>query len=91
MLPWLQYHLNTDKPKANATSIQTNYELKIFKDWMRLLIMPQKLTNGKISTHALRPVTVYFEDGSPDNVAHELIDLSKATSKKYVSIPLIPF
>ena len=47
----LWYCLDTDKPKVNVTSIQTNDKLKIFKDQMRLLIMPQKLTNGKILTH----------------------------------------
>jgi hypothetical protein len=60
----LRYRLDTDKPKTPATSIHSLDELKIFQDHMHLLIVPQRLANGKLSSHALKPVTVCFEDGS---------------------------
>jgi hypothetical protein len=60
----LRYRLDTDKPKTPATSIHSVDELKIFRDRMRLLIVPQRLASGKISSRHLRPVTVCFEDGS---------------------------
>ncbi|KAH9979303.1 hypothetical protein BGW80DRAFT_1248676 [Lactifluus volemus] len=60
----LRYRLDTDKPKTPATSIQSVDELKIFKDRLRLLIVPQRLSNGKLSSRVLKPVTVCFENGS---------------------------
>jgi hypothetical protein len=60
----LRYRLDTDKPKTPATSIQSVDELKIFKDRLRLLIVPQCLSNGKLSSRVLKPVTVCFENGS---------------------------
>jgi hypothetical protein len=63
----LRYRLDTDKPKAAATSIQTVEEYEIFKDRMRSLIVPQKLPSGKLSTRILKPVTVCFEDGGADS------------------------
>ena len=60
----LCYRLGTDKAKASATSIQTEEELKIFKERMRSLIVPQRLANGKLSTRVLKPVTVCFEDSA---------------------------
>ena len=58
----LCYRLNIDKAKDDAITIYTAEELEIFKDRMRLLIVSQWLSNGKISMQTLRPVTVFFED-----------------------------
>ena len=33
-------------------------------DHMRTLHVPPKLANGKMSTRALKPITVFFEDGA---------------------------
>jgi hypothetical protein len=77
----LRYWLDTDKPKAGATSIQSEEELKLFKDRMRGLIVPQKLPSGKISTRALKPVRVYFEDAADDNAAIQ-VPAIKSGSKK---------
>ncbi|KIO09797.1 hypothetical protein M404DRAFT_930370, partial [Pisolithus tinctorius Marx 270] len=46
----LQYQLDSDKAKAGVTSINTGEELDIFKKRMGELILPQCLTNGKLST-----------------------------------------
>ena len=64
----LRYRLDTDKQKAPATSIQTAEEFTIFKDRMRTLIVPQKLPSGKLSTRALKPVTVSFEDRAESDI-----------------------
>jgi hypothetical protein len=64
----LRYRLDTDKQKAAATSIQTKDEFGIFKDRMRSLIVPQRLPSGKLSTRALKPVTVSFEDGADSDI-----------------------
>lgn len=60
----LSYRLNIDKAKDDATTIHTEEELKIFKNRMRPLVVPQRLSNGKISTRTLRQVIVFFEDSS---------------------------
>lgn len=62
----LRYRLDTDKPKAGATSIQSNEEFDLFKERMRPLIVPQKLSSGKISTRSLRPVRAIFEDAAEE-------------------------
>ena len=67
----LQYRLESDRAKAGATSIQSEEELSFFKDRMRGLIVPQRLPSGKISTRALKPVLVYFEDASEENVTNK--------------------
>ena len=64
----LRYRLDTDKQKAAATSIQTPEEFGIFKDRMRSLIVPQRLPSGKLSTRALKPVTVSFEDRADSDI-----------------------
>ena len=67
----LCYRLDTDRQTANATSIQSEDKFAIFMDRMRLLIVPQRLPSGKISTRALKPVTICFEDGaSSDSSGH---------------------
>lgn len=79
----LRYRLDTDKKKAAATSIQTEEELVIFKDWMRSLIIPQRLPSGKVSTRALKPVTVSFEDGAdPDTSICNPSHTSQSGEKK---------
>ncbi len=60
----LCYRLNIDKAKDNVTTIHNEEEMKIFKDWMRPLIVPQRLSNGKISTQILKQVIIFFEDSS---------------------------
>ncbi len=63
----LRYRLDTDKQKAAAISVQNDEEFRIFKDRMRLLIVPQRLPSGKLSTRVLKPVTVFFEDGNSND------------------------
>ena len=60
----LRYHLDIDKSSASAISIQLPAELDIFKEHMRTMLVPQRLTNGKISKRAPKQVTVYFEDAT---------------------------
>ena len=88
MLPRLCYRLENNKPKIGATSIQTDEELDLFKECMRVLIVPQKLPNGKISTQILKPVRVYFEDATDEHAAE--IPMGKTVAKK-VLYPHIPF
>jgi hypothetical protein len=65
----LRYWLDSDKPKAGATSIQSPEELQLFKERMRGLIVPQRLTSGRISTRQLKAVRVFFEDGADEGTA----------------------
>ncbi|KIL68988.1 hypothetical protein M378DRAFT_8402 [Amanita muscaria Koide BX008] len=58
----LRYKLSNDKAKAPTTSIQNEDELQIFIEWMRALLVPQRLANGKVSKRAPKNITVYFED-----------------------------
>ena len=60
----LCYKLDTDKVKTPTTSIQSNDELQIFKDRMRLLLVPKRLADGSISKRALKAVC--FEDAADD-------------------------
>ena len=62
----LRYHLDSDKAKTAATSIQTESEFKIFKDRMQDLIIPSNLANGKPLTCPMKKVVVCFEDASTD-------------------------
>ncbi|KIM55494.1 hypothetical protein SCLCIDRAFT_30351 [Scleroderma citrinum Foug A] len=55
--------------KVGATSIETDTEFSIFKAKMQTLIMPQRLTNGKISTQPLKNCLVYFEDGDAEDAS----------------------
>ena len=64
----LCYRLSTDKPKASAISIQSDEQFTIFLSQMRMLVVPQRLASGKISTRQIKPITVIFEDGSQDKV-----------------------
>ena len=75
----LCYRLSTDKPKASATSIQTDEEYAIFLSQMRLMIVPQRLQSGKISGRQLKPFTVVFVDGSEDKM---ISDAPAGGSKK---------
>jgi hypothetical protein len=77
----LRYRLDSDKQKAGATSIQSEEELRIFTDRMRLLIVPQKLPSGKISTRVLKPVRVDFEDAAAEGGTQEA-PASKVAGKK---------
>jgi hypothetical protein len=63
----LYYQLNSDKQLP--ISIRSDEEFSMFMDHMRTLHVPPKLTNGKMSTCALKPITIFFEDGADqDNV-----------------------
>ena len=62
----LRYHLDSDKAKAGAISIQTEAECKLFKDRMRDLLVPPVLANGKESSCVMRKIQVFFEDASND-------------------------
>jgi hypothetical protein len=53
-------------------SIQSDEELGFFKECMRGLIVPQRLPSGKISSRALKPVHMYFEDGAHDEKSGSL-------------------
>ena len=65
----LQYRLDSNKAKVGTTSIETDTEFSIFKVKMRTLIVPQHLTNGKISTRPLKNCLVYFEDGGAEHAS----------------------
>jgi hypothetical protein len=54
---------------------------------MRLLIVPQKLANGKISTWALKPVRVLFEDGTNENSTQ--MPMNKSSGKKVTQRSLL--
>jgi hypothetical protein len=73
----LRYQLESDKPKASATSIQSDNELKFFINRMRGLIVPQRLPSGKISSRVLKPVLVYFEDAGEEK---EVMVTNKSTT-----------
>ena len=77
----LRYRLDTDKPKAGATSIRTEEELELFKERMRVLIVPRKLSSGKTSSRALKQFTVVFEDAAEEGAANEA-QTKKTTGKK---------
>ncbi|KAF8545685.1 hypothetical protein OG21DRAFT_1492043 [Imleria badia] len=62
----LRYCLDVDKAKAGVILIQTDGELKMFKDYMRDLLVPPVLANGKKSSHIMKKVHVIFEDASMD-------------------------
>lgn len=47
-------------------SVQNDEELNIFKDHLQLLIVPQRLPNGKMSACQLKPVSIYFEDAGTE-------------------------
>jgi hypothetical protein len=80
----LRYRLESDRAKAGATSIHSEEELNFFKDRMRALIVPQRLPSGKISTRALKPVLVYFEDANEENVTITSNKAASAASSKKV-------
>src|ERR1700733_14225809 len=65
----LRYRLNTEKAKQALTSIASADELSIFIDRMRALLVPQRLANGKVSTKALKAVSVIFQDGNQEDAA----------------------
>ncbi|KAI6125920.1 hypothetical protein EDD16DRAFT_1517042 [Pisolithus croceorrhizus] len=60
----LHYRLDSDKAKFGAMSIQSEEELDLFKMRMHGLIVPQHLPSGKLSTHPLKAILVFFEDVS---------------------------
>ena len=62
----LCYKLDTDKVKASTTLIQSEDKLQMFKDRMRLLLVPQHLANGSISKRMLKAVAACFEDAADD-------------------------
>jgi hypothetical protein len=64
----LHYKLD-DKPKTSTTSIQSTDELEIFEQTMRLLLVPQRLASGKISSRKPKIITVFFEDGADDRAS----------------------
>jgi hypothetical protein len=76
----LRYRLDTDKPRTSATSIRTEDELEIFRDRMRLLLVPQRLASGNISTRMLKMVCVCFEDAADDTITR--LGESNGISKK---------
>jgi hypothetical protein len=73
----LQYRLDGDKPSIGATRIRSSTDLDDFKQRMRLLIVPQRLQNGKISVRALKPVRACFED-----MAEEVVERKETLQKK---------
>ncbi|KAF8833883.1 hypothetical protein BDN67DRAFT_1017089 [Paxillus ammoniavirescens] len=52
------------KPEYPYNPESCNDKLNIFKERMRLIIVPPRLANGKASTQSLKNVVVYFEDAS---------------------------
>jgi hypothetical protein len=74
----LQYRLDGDKPSVGATRIRSEVDLDDFKQRMRLLIVPQRLRNGKTSTRVLKPVRVCFED-----MTEEVVERKETLQKKF--------
>ncbi|KAK2463990.1 hypothetical protein APHAL10511_004041 [Amanita phalloides] len=60
----LWYKLTSNKAKAPATSIQSDEELEIFMDQMRVHLVPPRLANGKCSKRAPKNITICFEDAA---------------------------
>ena len=77
----MQYRLSTDNSKAGAISIQTDEELRLFKERLRSIIVPPRLANGKVSTRAPKAVLVYFEDVSDGNEARDTLTASSGSKK----------
>lgn len=75
----MQYRLSTDNSKAGAISIQTEEELRLFKERLRSIIVPPRLANGKVSTRAPKAVLVYFED--VNNEARDTLTASTGSKK----------
>ena len=78
----LQYRLSTDNTKVGAISIQTDEELRLFKERLRSLIVPPRLANGKASTRAPKAVLVYFQDASSE--AKDTLTASTGSKKVFV-------
>jgi hypothetical protein len=78
----LQYRLSSDNVKIGAISIQTKEELLLFKDRLRKLIVPPRLSNGKASTRTPKAMLVYFEDASSD--VKEALTTSGNSKKVFV-------
>src|SRR5262245_2949335 len=78
----LRYHLDTDKPSASAISIQSPAELDIFKERMRLMLVPQRLGSGNLSKRPPKQVTVHFEDATDSNSGWNGSVKSKSTGKQ---------
>lgn len=79
----LQYKLSNDTAKAPSTSIQNEDELQIFIEQMRDLLIPQWLANGKVSKHAPKNITVYFENPTAEEKTADHLD-SKGKKKAWV-------
>lgn len=82
----LQYRLSTDNAKIGTISIQTNDELRLFKERLRNLIVPPRLANGKVSTRTPKPVLVFFEDAGISSETKETLTASAGSSSKKVFI-----
>jgi hypothetical protein len=82
----LRYRLESDRPKAGATSIQSEEEFGYFMEHMRMLIVPPRTQSGKKSARALKPIRVYFEDAADTDGG---VGPNEASSNKKVSV-LIP-
>ncbi|KAF8139088.1 hypothetical protein EV363DRAFT_1293320 [Boletus edulis] len=78
----LQYRLESDKGKPVFTSIQSDEELELFMDRMRPLIVPQLLSNGKISARPLKPILVIFDDSRNDESVESPARPSTGNSRK---------
>ncbi|KAI9455279.1 hypothetical protein HD554DRAFT_2042829 [Boletus coccyginus] len=52
----LRYHLDSDKVKASTISIQTEDELKIFKNHMQNLLVPSLFASGKKLSHIMKKI-----------------------------------
>jgi hypothetical protein len=80
----LRYRLEGDKPKVGATTIKSEVQLEHFKQRMRLLIVPQRLANGKISQRQLKPIRVYFEDAAEDIIERSGKNLQNKSAENKV-------
>lgn len=58
----LGYVVGESTKNSTYISLQSPEELKEFMDAMRPLIVPPKLSNGKMSTKAMKPIRVTFDD-----------------------------
>jgi hypothetical protein len=79
----LRYRVGTPVGKGgqDGTDITTTEELKLFVEHMRPQIVPQRTATGKISNRVLKPVRVYFVDGS-ENECYDDEGSNKRGTKK---------
>jgi len=63
----------------------------MFMDHMRTLHIPPKLANGKILTHVLKPITIFFEGRADWDNANSSKTSQSGGNKVYLIHPFLFF